>query len=346
MLAIKKVDKIIQKFITNNDVVLDLSGLGLTKIPVEVFKIQSRIKHLKLSNNQIKCLKGIAQLNNVEILWLNYNSLTVLPLELCEMSHLKFLNLWSNNLQTIPKELSKLEKLEHLLLGYNHLEELPRDIFSFLSHLKSLDIQGNPFSMIPILNELNEFDLMTYLRSKDSCIKIIEVPKAFKTPLQQYLNFFPDFVELVSGKQLQLKVLRTNLGLKILTDSPQGLDILKTQRCLNLYISFLNDEFRKNQKLNDLALLKLETQIQHFKLQIRQIEFENEYLKGLIDKIINLQVLHCKEGNKVEVVQNMVSQSIQNSHNSNVVNLHKIPITNEFRNLTTTLGGEIKCYIE
>lgn len=114
---------------TQNEVVgttvseLNLSGKGLTSIPMDVFSRTNLLK-LDLSQNELTGApqSQIGQLKNLTTLNLSKNNLTGLPAELGQLSKLEVLNVSNNKLTGLPMELGNLTKL------------------------RILDISGNPYS--------------------------------------------------------------------------------------------------------------------------------------------------------------------------------------------------------
>ena len=72
---------------------------------------------VECENNNVVCLdlscnnlkwnipKGIWNLINLEILYLNYNKITNIPKEILNLKNLKFLHLSDNEIKNVPKEL-------------------------------------------------------------------------------------------------------------------------------------------------------------------------------------------------------------------------------------------------
>jgi Leucine-rich repeat (LRR) protein len=113
---------------SNNDDVdgvetIDLSGQGLTKVPMYVFE-QTDTVALNLSNN---ALTGALQA------------------EIRHLGRLKSLDLSHNMFTGVPAEIGQLQRLETLDLSYNKLTGLPYELGN-LSQLKLLDLRGNAYS--------------------------------------------------------------------------------------------------------------------------------------------------------------------------------------------------------
>ncbi len=108
---------------TSTSMVLNLSGKGLTAVPMSAFA-ETKIEELNLSNNE---LTG------------------ALPSQVGALQNLKVLNLSNNNFTGVPAEIGQLSKLEVLDLSDNKLTGLPNELGN-LRNLKLLDISGNQYS--------------------------------------------------------------------------------------------------------------------------------------------------------------------------------------------------------
>ena len=105
----------IAKVKANKAQVLNLSGLGLTTIPPEVFEL-TNLKQLFLDSNKLTDLpQNVGQLTNLKVLSLSGNRLTTLPPELFELSGITGLWLDNNSLTAFPPDLGKLIKAK---IGY------------------------------------------------------------------------------------------------------------------------------------------------------------------------------------------------------------------------------------
>lgn len=82
----------------NQEAMLDLSGLGLSEIPFEIFEF-SWLTHLNLSDNQLKSLPSrIILLQQLETLDISKNLLQQIPGIICALKNLKQLNFQDNPL--------------------------------------------------------------------------------------------------------------------------------------------------------------------------------------------------------------------------------------------------------
>lgn len=110
---------------------LDLSGLGLTALPQELFEYFTGLQELGLADNKLKVIPGeISQLTALEQLALGGNQLASLPSEIKFLTRLEELYLANNKLTAIPSELSHLPALKVLTLGENPIPDFPKKIGS------------------------------------------------------------------------------------------------------------------------------------------------------------------------------------------------------------------------
>jgi internalin A len=112
---------------------LDLSGLNITRLPVQVYKLPNlkRIKITRYSSEKTinkNLLNDISKIITLEELVIWRGSLVALPSELLLMSSLKHLELNDLGIEHIPPEITKLGNLQHLQLYNNSLSEFPPEI--------------------------------------------------------------------------------------------------------------------------------------------------------------------------------------------------------------------------
>jgi internalin A len=158
----KNLHQIIYNAAKEQETTLDLSGMQLSKLPVEICQL-SNLTHLYLRNNQLIELPGeIDQLSKLTVLSLRSNKLSKLPIEICQLSSLTQLYLRDNTLSELPAEIGQLTNLTILGLSNNRLSELPAEIGQ-LSKLTTFDLSNNRLSELPAeigqLSKLTTFDL-------------------------------------------------------------------------------------------------------------------------------------------------------------------------------------------
>lgn len=122
---------------------LSLSFNQLTRLPPEIMKLSSLTK-LDLGFNLFETLTAeIGELTALTELYLHGNKLTALPPEIGELSSLLRLYVQRNRLTALPPEIGRLRSLSWLHLGENQLRSLPVEIRQ-IPRLKVLRLQNNP----------------------------------------------------------------------------------------------------------------------------------------------------------------------------------------------------------
>jgi hypothetical protein len=104
---------------------LDLGGIGMTVVPLEVFK-QFDLKAL----------------------WLHENSIQEIPPEIADLTALTQLRVNNNELRVLPAAVSELKALQVLWLQHNSLAAFPPEILA-LTNLTALSVSSNPLLYIP-----------------------------------------------------------------------------------------------------------------------------------------------------------------------------------------------------
>ena len=150
---------------------LDLSGLGLSRLPESIGQLKEltwlnlrrnelsalpeslgqlkRLQELHIGSNQLSSVpEWLGQLDNLNALGLAANQLSSLPESLGQLKQLNFLGLGSNNLLSVPPSLGELKQLRKLHLDRNRLPSLPESLGQ-LSALETLDLSDNQLTALP-----------------------------------------------------------------------------------------------------------------------------------------------------------------------------------------------------
>ncbi|XP_037700897.1 leucine-rich repeat-containing protein 10 [Choloepus didactylus] len=143
-----------QNFVVGNlremplDKMVDLSGYQLCRFPVHVCSFRELVK-LYLSDNHLNSLPPeLGQLQNLQILALDFNNFKALPQVVCTLKQLCILYLGNNKLCNLPSELSLLQNLRTLWIEANCLTHLP-DVVCELSLLRTLHAGSNALRVLP-----------------------------------------------------------------------------------------------------------------------------------------------------------------------------------------------------
>lgn len=98
-------------------------------------------------------------------LYLNHNSLTVIPPEISQLRHLEHLDVSGNNLTSLPPEIGMITSLKELFFFDNHIATLPYELGS-LHQLQTLGLEGNPLdpSLKNIIQTQGTHTLIAHIR--------------------------------------------------------------------------------------------------------------------------------------------------------------------------------------
>lgn len=151
----------------NNLVSLDLSFNKIQKLGAGIFEYQRNLKHLNLSNNEIRniskdSLKGLRALVNLDLSFNNLEEFHKLAFK--ELHSLRVLKLSNNQITYLETGLFQAAKyLEELWLDNNQLLEVPYAVFADVVVLQYLSLSNNLVDSVGEDQMPNLTDLRTLL---------------------------------------------------------------------------------------------------------------------------------------------------------------------------------------
>lgn len=202
---------------------LDLSKLGLTRVPPEIGCLNS-VRELYLGDNLLVSLPPeIRQLKGLRSLLLAHNEFQHFPEHLCDLIQLRILSLSFNRIDSLPPKIGQLLNLSELRLFNNQIADLPPQIGN-LKSLKGLDLRCNRIAQLP--KEIGQLVGLTrlYLHSNLLAklpIEICQLPMLAKLDLHSnLLDELPDCLSSPGSlPRLRQIALHDNPGLGIPNDS-------------------------------------------------------------------------------------------------------------------------------
>ncbi|MFU1682560.1 COR domain-containing protein [Phaeobacter piscinae] len=151
----RSISEIIRKAKSESSNELNLSQMGLSKLPSELFELPE-ISFLNLSNNQFKEFPSeVFAMESLRGLEISYNPIKALPNDWKGAQNILLLNFTEMELEEIPDGFCELKSLESLYLGYNRLSRLPEN-FNNLKNLRHLFLHNNEFRYFPSQLKLYE----------------------------------------------------------------------------------------------------------------------------------------------------------------------------------------------
>lgn len=233
---------------------LDLSGLGLTELPLEVCKLTA-LTELYLSENQLTVLPPeIGQLTGLTELWVSNNRLTTLPSEIGGLTAMTTLYLDNNQLTKLPQEIGQLTNLTELYVSENHLLALPSEI-GRLTKLTMLKLSSNQLTTLP--SEIGRLTKLTMLSLYNNRLTTLP-PEIGKLPGLTTLNIVDNKLAKLPPEIGQLTRLTSlYLARNQLTELPAEIGKLSALSALFLddnQFSTLPTELEHLAKLTQLTL--------------------------------------------------------------------------------------------
>lgn len=134
-------------------------------------------------------------------------------------------------------------------------------------------------------------ELFYFIKAHQSKKRTFKVPleNNHKIAFQQFLNFFPEFVEKAKGQKIKFEVINQEKELVIEVTANDEIDVEEIIQYLEEYFALLKQEgerlsINSNQELSEneinMLVLKLENEIAHLKNSLKIAALENKVLEG------------------------------------------------------------------
>ncbi|MCR9289046.1 MAG: leucine-rich repeat domain-containing protein [Bacteroidetes bacterium] len=280
---------------------LDLSGLYLKKIPIEI-KGLSHLQEVNLSNNEITDFSVLQSLKNLTKLNVSGNKISDVTW-LSKLGNLKSLNLSKNHIPNI-EELETLSSLTHLNLKRNRLRNV--EPLKKLTQLQSLNLDNNIIKNFDSLSDLTLLTLLILSKNKIKDISFLQNLTNLTNlnlesnsliqidALEKIVSL--DHLNLRSNKISNISCLRNHLNLNLLNLSNNEIsDISHLKRCQNLKSLILS-----RNEISDISILSNLEQLKKINLSRNKIEIL-EPLKTLE----KLDTLHLR-GNRITNIHSII----------------------------------------
>jgi Leucine-rich repeat (LRR) protein len=267
---------------------LNLGNIEFSVIPESIFSLKNLL-YLELSSNRTVSVLSplIANLTQLEELYLESNTLTEIPKELGDLKKLKKLALNRNELTSFPDAILNLSELEEIHIGSQKITDLPKNL-SGLHKLKYLDFEEAELQLIP--DSIGELKNLVSLNLKQN--KITSISDSIKNCSQlttinlqqnQLLEKLPDEIgNLTNLESLNLHYCST------LKSLPKSLSKLSKLKILDLSYTLIQELPLEIFELKSLVELKLfQLPISTLSPEIKNLE-NLEYLDLRLTKITEL----------------------------------------------------------
>ncbi|XP_014781364.1 toll-like receptor Tollo [Octopus bimaculoides] len=359
-----------------------INNCDSVNFPVNSLCHQNKLTTLNLAENNIKnisevfnlCLKNSMLFNNITVLALNHNKLSVISDSFSDLlKSVQYILLQNNRIESVQKDaFSNLQNLEYIDLSNNSLSKLPQTSFDFSYKLYYFDISNNPIKEMPItLQNLSNIQLF---RAKNTLLgdRIWNFLNRKPLVLVNFencgLTYIPEFVAkfqtlkhfmldknnittihpnaFAASKSLITLTLSGNKITSLPKFAFKGLDSLEILNLNDNQISIFDENvFLSLSKLSSLDLStnslnhipKLPSSIKL--LQLKQNNIKK--ISSVLNTTKNLEYLVLAD-NEIEIIENdafshLQSLRILNLKNNKITNINK----HHFKNLHKLWGLNI-----
>ncbi|GEM_PF-3585723 len=326
-----------------------LSGLILQKnriksLPDDISDCKN-LQKLDLSFNVLKTVNPeLWRAPNIKHLNLSYNEIEQIQFSSDKNNSLIYLNIENNKLTGIDENIVNYKKLKRFFVNGNLLKSIPSELTQ-LKNLQSFYFKDNPFDDMPDLQNIGSLNLFSYLNKTSDRTYEVEwqIPKEIKTAFQQYLIYFPDFVEKNTGNFLPFDILSTKLGLKLITQRSAKIGIKEINHYIKQYIDFLkytsdeileiaenltekNIDYYKSKQLIREVLREKNSLSEKLNEYFDRLTFaENEFSDKQQNQGLQFQINYFESlsSDHLKIIQNKTSNILKQNFNVEITNTVK-----------------------
>jgi len=199
---------------------LDLSGQGLTELPMGIKRLTNLVTIHLYGNRITQIPEVIGQLTNLTTLDLSLNQITQIPKAVEQLTSLTTLNLSSNRITQIPEVIGQLTRLRVLNLHNNQITEIS-GVIKQLANLTTLNLWGNQITQIP--KDIAQLTNLKELYLFNNRINQISDSIGQLTDLTELDLFNNQITEIPQTISKLIKLTKLDLSHNQITEIPQSI---------------------------------------------------------------------------------------------------------------------------
>ncbi|MCA8831982.1 leucine-rich repeat domain-containing protein [Hymenobacter pini] len=292
--------------------------------------------------------ESLVECRNLTTLSISGATFDKIPENISNLTHLNHIEISSNlNISEFPLEILKLHKLKSINITKTSIRDIPIQL-AYMPNLEKLEYTRNKLDKDSIFYKYDLLGVYKYLNEINKLKSIIiEIPEIFRGPLQEYLVYFDEYYEAVSGSKIKFNVNKHENGLKIELQEINDFEALNIQNAFTEYTQYLINKKIDNiinqitvdKLVQDIKLLQLtvESKINAYEQRIKILEVQNENLISHRDSLIKIIEDISKQKITIAINQNSTNTTKQIASLTNTVKLNFKIETEPFQELHNLL---------